>query len=73
MIKKDTFPKLITATVIIRKHKTNPNGGPFYKIPHSLEVSRLWKIRKDWETVTDWRQNAMWGSGYDPGTGKRYL
>ena len=36
--------------LIMRKHQTNPSWKTFYKL------SRSWKTKKDWETITDCRK-----------------
>ena len=54
------LPKTHNLHLIMRKHPKSPNsnGDTVYKITGQYfpKVSRTWKTRKDWGTVTDFRR-----------------
>lgn len=43
------FAKIQNSSVVLRKHRTNPKWGTFYKMQNqnSLNISRSWTARKD--------------------------
>lgn len=52
------FSNPVNFSVIMRKHQSTLNRETFYKILDccSSKVSRSWKSKKDYDTVTDWRR-----------------
>lgn len=63
------FFSIPTISILMRKHKANKRPEQY-----SSKVSTLWKTRKEWGIVTDWRRqhiNVRWNFELDLGGGKK--